>query len=56
MVKNHIIRPDDKTPICRVLYPKHLQLFKGGKTYRERLFLKANRVGGTSAVKKPSSS
>lgn len=50
LVKDHVIRTGDRTPICRVLYAKHLAFFAAGKTYRERLFLKANRVGGTAAA------
>ena len=36
-------------PYRRALYPKHLSLFAAGAEHRERLFLKANRVGGTEA-------
>lgn len=39
----------DDGPFRRELYPKHLQFFRGGATHLERLFLKANRVGGTEA-------
>lgn len=36
-------------PYRRELYPKHMELFAAGATYKERLFMKANRVGGTRA-------
>lgn len=39
----------DDGPYRRELYPKHLALFAAGAEHRERLFLKANRVGGTEA-------
>jgi phage terminase large subunit-like protein len=56
-VEDHVIRPGDLTPICRVLYGKHLQLFAAGGVknedgryaFPERMFMKANRVGGTEA-------
>lgn len=38
--------PDDG-PLRRELYPKHLEFFRAGKTYTERLLLAANRVGKT---------
>ncbi len=31
----------------RKLYPKHMELFRAGKDYRERCFMAANRVGKT---------
>lgn len=34
-------------PFRRELYPKHLAFIAAGATYKERLFMKANRVGGT---------
>lgn len=37
----------DTGPTRRELYPKHLAFMDAGREYRERLFLKANRVGGT---------
>lgn len=39
----------DTGPLRRELYPKQLAFFKAGFTYYERLFMKANRVGGTTA-------
>lgn len=38
--------PDDG-PLRRDLYPKHVEFFKAGKTFRERCFMAANRVGKT---------
>jgi phage terminase large subunit-like protein len=40
--------PDDG-PYARSGYVKHLEFFKSGKTYRERLFRAANRAGKTEA-------
>lgn len=40
--------PDDG-PLRRELYPKQMAFFKGGAAYHERLFMKANRVGGTAS-------
>jgi phage terminase large subunit-like protein len=37
----------NKGPLRRELYPKHLEFFKAGATYRERCFMAANRVGKT---------
>ena len=34
----------------RDLYPKHMAFFKGGKQYRERCFMAANRVGKTEGA------
>lgn len=34
----------------RELYPKHMQFFAAGTTYRQRLMLAANRVGKTEGV------
>lgn len=39
----------DEGPFRRDLYPKHIDFFAAGATYKERLFMKANRVGGTRA-------
>lgn len=39
----------DEGPYRRELYPKHVEFFRLGSEHRERLFLKANRVGGTRA-------
>lgn len=44
----HALFPDDG-PLRRELYPKHLEFFKAGARYTERLFLAANRVGKTIA-------
>lgn len=35
----------DDGPYRRELYAKHMQFFAGGATYKERLFMAANRVG-----------
>ena len=35
----------DEGPFRRELYPKHLEFFTAGATYRERCFLAANRIG-----------
>ena len=37
----------DEGPLRRDLYPKHMEFIRAGAQHRERLFLKANRVGGT---------
>lgn len=37
----------DEGPLRRELYPKHLEFFRAGKDYTERLFQAANRVGKT---------
>ena len=34
-------------PLRRELYPKHLEFFSAGATYKERLFMAANRIGKT---------
>lgn len=39
----------DTGPLRRELYAKHLEHFRAGATYRERLFMAANRVGKTVA-------
>lgn len=46
--KAHHIFPDDG-PIARHLYPKHMEFFRIGATFRERCFMAANRVGKTVA-------
>jgi len=43
-----IIFPDEG-PYRRELYAKHLRFFEAGKTFKERLFMAANRVGKTRA-------
>lgn len=40
----------DKGPLRRELYPKHMEFFKAGANYRERLFMAANRVGKTEGA------
>jgi len=40
----------DTGPLRRELYPKHIAFMAAGATHRERLFLKANRVGGTETA------
>lgn len=40
----------DTGPLRRELYQKHLQFFKAGATFRERLFMAANRVGKTEGA------
>ena len=37
----------DEGPYRREVYPKHMAFIAAGATYKERLFMKANRVGGT---------
>lgn len=39
----------DTGDYARWKYQKHIEFFTAGSTYRERLFMKANRVGGTEA-------
>lgn len=39
----------DTGPLRRELYPRHLAFFRAGKTYRERAFVAANRIGKTIA-------
>lgn len=36
-------------PYRRALYPKHLEFFAAGASYKERLFMAANRVGKSEA-------
>jgi len=40
----------DSGPLRRELYKKHMQFFESGKSYRERLFMAANRVGKTEGA------
>ena len=40
----------DKGPLRRELYPKHLEFFMAGRTYRERCFMAANRIGKTESA------
>lgn len=40
----------DTGPLRRELYKKHLQFFEAGATFRERLFMAANRVGKTEGA------
>jgi phage terminase large subunit-like protein len=49
-VKDHVVRAGDQTPICRVLYTKHVIFMDGGRDYPERLFLAANRIGKTECA------
>ena len=35
----------DSGPLRRELYPKHVEFFAAGATYKNRLFMAANRVG-----------
>lgn len=37
----------DEGPLRRELYPKHMEFFAAGATFRERAFIAANRVGKT---------
>lgn len=46
--KFHRFFPDDGD-WARFKYAKHIEFFTAGMVYRERLFMKANRVGGTEA-------
>lgn len=39
----------DEGPLRRDLYPKHMEFFRAGAKYRERLFMAGNRVGKTVA-------
>lgn len=41
--------PDDG-PLRRELYPKHLEFFRAGATYRERCFMAGNRIGKTEGA------
>lgn len=40
----------DEGPLRRELYPKHMQFFKAGSAFNERLIMAANRVGKTEGV------
>jgi len=40
----------DTGPLRRELYAKHLEFFRAGSSYRERLMLAANRIGKTESV------
>jgi phage terminase large subunit-like protein len=40
----------EEGPLRRELYVKHLEFFRAGKHYRERLMLAANRVGKSEGV------
>jgi phage terminase large subunit-like protein len=40
----------DTGPLRRELYAKHLEFFRAGATYRERLFMAGNRVGKTEGA------
>lgn len=40
----------DTGPLRRELYPKHIQFFEAGRSFRERLMMAANRVGKTESV------
>lgn len=37
-------------PLRRELYPKHLEFFRAGATFRERCFMAANRIGKTEGA------
>ena len=39
----------DAGPLRRELYAKHIEFFRAGTDYKERLFMAANRVGKTVA-------
>lgn len=44
---DHVVRLGFERPTCRVLYPRSVMFFAGGKIHKERLFLAANRVSKT---------
>jgi phage terminase large subunit-like protein len=46
-IADHVVRPGFKRPNCRVLYPKSIIFFTGGRIANERLFLAANRTSKT---------
>jgi phage terminase large subunit-like protein len=56
-VEDHVVRPGMKTPVCRVLYVKHLRFFAAGgllnddgtMMFRQRLIMAGNRIGKTEA-------
>lgn len=37
-------------PLRRELYPKHMEFFRAGATFRERCFMAANRIGKTEGA------
>lgn len=39
----------DTGPFARAKYAKHIEFFTAGAKYRERLLMKANRIGGTES-------
>jgi len=40
----------DEGPLRRTLYPKHVAFFEAGASWRQRLFLAANRIGKTDVA------
>ncbi len=40
----------DEGPLRRELYPKHMEFFEAGATYRERCAMAANRIGKTEGM------
>lgn len=40
----------DEGPLRRELYPRHMEFFKAGASYRERCFMAANRIGKTEGA------
>lgn len=40
----------DGGPLRRELYPRHMEFFEAGATYRERCFMAGNRVGKTEGA------
>lgn len=40
----------DEGPLRRELYPRHLEFFRAGAEYRERLFMAGNRIGKTEGA------
>ncbi|WP_292411382.1 terminase family protein [Mesorhizobium sp.] len=44
---NDNVQQDGRIIYARARYPKHIEFFKAGATYRERGFIAANRVGKT---------
>jgi phage terminase large subunit-like protein len=51
-IRTHRLRQffPDEGPLRRELYPKHMEFFKAGATYRERCFMAANRIGKTEGA------
>ena len=43
------VQPDGSIIYARSKYPKHLEFFEAGATYRERAFMAGNRIGKTTA-------